>query len=140
MYVCWRVLNVQGPEDNLWESLPLSCAFHPRAQLIKHGSLWAILHVPSQLAIPKEASRVSLLESDTFRKHGSLAGSEWAVYSHPLSQAERQCILTILLRGTELRDRWGFNSQIAEITYACSILLTFGLEMGISKISALGTH
>lgn len=75
-----------------------------------------------------------------FRQHGSLAGSEWAVYSHPLSQAERQCILTILLRGTELRDRWGFNSQIAEITYACSILLTFGLEMGISKISALGTH
>lgn len=103
-------------------------------------TLWAILHVPSQLAIPKEASHVSLLESDTFRKHGSLAGSEWEVYSHPLSQAERQYILTILLRGTELRDRWGFNSQIAEITYACSILLTFGLEMGISKISALGTH
>lgn len=103
----------------------------------------AILQVPPLLAIPKEASRVSLLESDTFRKHGNLAGlgvSGQTVYSHLLSQAERQCILTILLRGTELRDCWGVNSQIAEITYACSILLAFGLEMGISKVSALGTH
>lgn len=106
-------------------------------------TFWATLHVPSQLAIPKEASRVSLLESDMFRQHGGLAGlgvSGQTVYSHLLSQAERQCILTILLRGTELRDCWGFNSQIAEITYACSVLLTFGLETGISKISALGTH
>lgn len=73
-----------------------------------------------------------------FRKCGSLVGlgvRGQTVSSHLLSQAEQQCILTILLRGTELCDCWKFSAQMA-----CSILLAFGLEMGISKISALGTH
>lgn len=78
-----------------------------------------------------------------FRKCGSLVGlgvRGQTVSSHLLSQAEQQCILTILLRGIELCDCWKFSAQMAEITYACSILLAFGLDMGISKISALGTH
>lgn len=94
MYVCWAraaCAEARGQPVEV-DFPPLPCPFHPRAHSSSMAAssftFWAILQVPSQLAIPKETSRVSLLESDTFRKHGSLAGlgvSGQAVYSHLLS-------------------------------------------------------
>lgn len=57
-WVCAECAEARGQPVEV-DFLPLPCPFHPRAHsssmAVNSFTFWAILQVPSQLAIPKEA-------------------------------------------------------------------------------------